>query len=90
VRRCPLKGEVTLTAKQARKLGLKPGRAKRYEVASGRTTATRTPKVLALTVRHAARKALTRARRVGALLEAVAGAAPNPLRTAKLSTTLRR
>jgi subtilisin-like proprotein convertase family protein len=89
-RRCPLKGEVTLTAKQARKLGLKPGRAKRYEVASGRTTATRTPKVLVLKVRRAARKAFTRARRVGALLEAVAGTAPNPLRTAKLSTTLRR
>jgi subtilisin-like proprotein convertase family protein len=89
-RRCPLKGEVTLTAKQARKLGLKPGRAKRYEVASGRTTATTTPKVLVLTVRRVARKALTRAHRVGALLEAVAGTAPNPLRTAKLSTTLRR
>ena len=75
---------------QARKLGLKPGRAKRYEVASGRTTATPTPKVLVLNVRRVARKALTRARRVGALLEAVAGTAPNPLRTAKLSTTLRR
>jgi subtilisin-like proprotein convertase family protein len=89
-RPCPLRGDVTLTAKQARKLGLKPGHAKRYEVASGRTTATRTPKVLVLAVRRVARKALTRAHRVGALLEAVAGAAPNPLRTAKLSTTLRR
>ena len=69
-------GELTLSAAQARELGLKPGRAKRYEVASGRTTATRTPKVLTLKVRRAARKALARARRVAALLEAVAGRPP--------------
>jgi hypothetical protein len=41
-------------------------------------------------VRRSARKALARARQVGALLEAVAGTAPEPLRTAKLSRTLRR
>jgi subtilisin-like proprotein convertase family protein len=89
-RRCPLSAKLTLSAAQARRLGLKPGKAKRYQVALRRTTATRTPKVLVLAVRRSARKALGRARRVGALLEAVAGAAPNPLRTAKLSTTLRR
>jgi hypothetical protein len=89
-RRCPLSGQLTLTAAQAKRLGLKPGRAKRYQVASGRTTATTTPKVLVLEVRRTARKALARARRVGALLEAVSGTAPNPLRTARLSTTLRR
>jgi subtilisin-like proprotein convertase family protein len=89
-RRCPLRAEVTLTAKQARRLGLRPGHAKRYEVASGKTTATRAPKLLVLKVRRVARKPLARARRVGALLEAVAGTAPDPLRTAKLSTTLRR
>ena len=37
-RRCPLRGELSLSAALARKLGLKPGRAKRYEVASARTT----------------------------------------------------
>jgi hypothetical protein len=46
--------------------------------------------VLVLAVRRNARKALGRARQVAALLEAVAGSAPEPLRTAKLSTTLRR
>jgi subtilisin-like proprotein convertase family protein len=89
-RTCPLSAELTLSAAQARRLGLKPGKAKRYEVASGRTRVTRTPKTLALKVRRSARKALARARRVGALLEAVAGTAPNPLRTAKVSTTLHR
>jgi subtilisin-like proprotein convertase family protein len=89
-RRCPLSAKLTLTAAQTRRLGLKPGKAKRYQVAAGRTTAARSPKTLALTVRRGARKSLGRARRVGALLEAVAGTAPDPLRTAKLSTTLRR
>jgi len=89
-RRCPLSAKLTLTAAQARRLGLKPGKAKSYQVASGRTTAARSPKTLALKVRRGARKSLGRARRVGALLEAVAGTAPDPLRTAKLSTTLRR
>jgi subtilisin-like proprotein convertase family protein/subtilisin family serine protease len=89
-RRCPLSAKLSLSAAQARRLGLKPGKAKRYQLASRRTTATRTPKVLVLTVRRSARKALARARQVGALLEAVAGTAPEPLRTAKLSRTLRR
>jgi hypothetical protein len=89
-RRCPLSAELTLSAAQARRLGLKPGRMKRYEVAAGRTTATRTPRVLALKVRRSARRALARARRVGALLEAVAGKSPDPLRILKLSKTLRR
>jgi subtilisin-like proprotein convertase family protein len=89
-RRCPLSAELTLSAAQARRLGLKPGRARRYEVAAGRTTATRTPKVLKLSVRRSARTALARARRVGALLEAVAGRAPDPLRILRLSKTLRR
>jgi hypothetical protein len=89
-RRCPLSTKLTLSAAQARRLGLKPGNAKRYQLASRRITATRTPKVLVLTVRRSARTALARARRVGALLEAVAGTAPAPLRTAKVNTTLRR
>jgi subtilisin-like proprotein convertase family protein len=89
-RTCPLSAQLTLSAAQARRLGLKPGHAKRYELAAGRTTATRTPKVLALKVHRSARRALARAHRVGALLEAIAGKAPNPRRVAKLSTTLRR
>jgi len=90
VRQCPLSAKLTLSAAQARRIGLKPGNAKRYRLAARRTTAGRTPKVLVLAVRRSARKALGRARRVAALLEAVAGSAPEPLRTAKLSTTLRR
>jgi subtilisin-like proprotein convertase family protein len=89
-RRCPLSAKLSLSAAQARRLGLKPGKAKRYQLASRRTTASRTPKVLVLAVRRSARKALGKARQVAALLEAVAGTAPEPLRTAKLSTTLRR
>ena len=89
-RSCPLRGELTISARGARRLGLRPGSARRMEVASGRTTATRTPKVLTLAVRRSVRRALERARQVGALLEAAAGTAPEPVRTAKLSTTLRR
>ena len=57
-RRCPLSAKLTLSAAQARRLGLKPGKAKRYQLASGRTTATTSPKVLVLAVRRSARKAL--------------------------------
>jgi subtilisin-like proprotein convertase family protein len=89
-RRCPLSAELTLSAAQARRLGLKPGRASRYQVASGRTTGTTTPRVLTLKVRRNARRPLARARKVGTLLEAVAGQAPEPLRILKLSKTLRR
>ncbi len=89
-RRCPLTAELTLSAAQARELGLKPGRARRYELSSRRITATRSAKTLSLAIRRSARKALSRARRVSALLETIAGTAPDPVRVAKLSTTLRR
>jgi subtilisin-like proprotein convertase family protein len=89
-RRCGLSAELTVTAREARRLGLKPGRAKRYRVASGRTTAVTRPKLLVVKVRRDARKKVARARRMGATLEAIAGTAPNPRRTAKLSMTLRR
>lgn len=89
-RSCPLNAKLTLTAAQARRLDLRPGSAKRYQLAFGRVTAGRTPRVLVVSVRRGARRALARARRVGVLLEAVAGTAPEPLRTAKSSTTLRR
>jgi subtilisin-like proprotein convertase family protein len=90
VRRCPLSATLTLSAAQARKLGLKPGNAKRYELGARRITATRSARTLSLVIRRSARKAISRARRVSALLEAVAGTAPDPVRVAKLSTTLRR
>ena len=60
-RRCPLSAELTLSAAQARRLGLKPGRAKRYEVASARTTATGTPRLLMLKVRRDGAQDISRA-----------------------------
>jgi subtilisin-like proprotein convertase family protein len=87
-RSCPLRAQLTVTARAARKLGLKPGSARRYELAAGRVTATRTPQTLSVKVHRSARRALTRASRVSALLEAVGGTTPS--RTARLSTTLRR
>jgi hypothetical protein len=59
-------------------------------LASRSTTATRTPRVLRLAIRRAYRDELSDARRVATLLETVAGSAPQPIRTAKLSKTLRR
>jgi hypothetical protein len=89
-RSSPLSASLSVSAAQARRIGLKPGKGKRLTVATGSTTATTAPKLLTLKVRRSARKALARARRVGTLLEAVAGEAPEPLRSAKLSKTLVR
>jgi subtilisin-like proprotein convertase family protein len=90
VRSTPLTGTLSLSAAQARRLDLKVGRRKRLTIARGSATAGRTPKVLTLKLGRAARRAFSRARRVGTLLEGVAGEAPEPLRTAKLSKTLVR
>jgi hypothetical protein len=89
-RSSPLSGSLSVSAAQARRLGLKPGNRKRLTIATADMTATRSPKLLTLKLGRKARRAFTRARRVGALLEAVAGVAPEPLRTVKLSKTLRR
>jgi hypothetical protein len=89
-RSSPLSASLSLSAAQARRIGLKPGKRKRLTVAATDTTAGRTPKVLTLKLGRKARRAFTEARRVAALLEAVAGEAPEPLRTAKLSKTLVR
>jgi subtilisin-like proprotein convertase family protein len=89
-RRSPLSGSLSLSAAEARRIGLKPGRRQRLTVATANTTATPTSKVLTLKLGRRVRKAFTRVRRVGTLLVAVAGAAPEPLRTAKLSKTLVR
>jgi subtilisin-like proprotein convertase family protein len=89
--RCPLSGKLTLSAKHARRIGLKPRGSKRMRVAAGRTTAQAgKPARLTLKVRRGAKKAMKKARRVRAVLETVAGNAPNPRRTVNRSLTLRR
>jgi subtilisin-like proprotein convertase family protein len=89
--RCPLSGKVTLSARDARRIGLKPRDSKRIQVAAGRTTAEADkPTRLTLKVGRAAKKALRQARRVRALLEAVAGGASEPRRTVSRTLTLRR
>jgi Bacterial Ig-like domain len=89
--RCPLSGKLSLSAASARSIGLKARGGRRVPVAAGNTTAQAgTPARLTLKVRPDARQALKRARRVPALLEAVARTAPDLHRTAKRAITLRR
>ena len=89
--RCPLSGKLTLSAKDARRIGLKPRGSARMQVAAGRTTAPAGKAIrLTLKVRRGAKKAMSNARRVSALLEATAGAAPNPTRPVSRAITLRR
>jgi hypothetical protein len=89
-RTCSLGGSATIAPRSARRLGLRPGEAKRYRLASGTATVGRTPKLLKLGVRRAARGPLRVARKVSVLVELTAGRAPEPSRTASLSRTLRR
>jgi hypothetical protein len=86
----PLTGAVTVTARQARRIGLRPGKRKRLTVAAASATVSRTPGVIALKPGRAVRRAFTRARRVSIKLEAAAGRAPEPVRTGRLSKTLLR
>ena len=89
--RCPLSGKLSLSAASARRIGLKAPGGRRMPVAAGHTTAQAgTPARLTLKVRPGAKKALTKARRVAALLEAVARTAPDLQRTAQRAITLRR
>jgi subtilisin-like proprotein convertase family protein len=88
--RCPLAGRLTVSRATARRVGLKVRGPGRVEIASGVVTAGEAPARLTVRVRRGARKALRRARRVPALLEAVAGKAPSPQRVAKRKLTLRR
>jgi subtilisin-like proprotein convertase family protein len=89
--RCPLSGKLTLSPKNARRIGLKPRGSKRIQVAAGRATGQAgKPARLTLKVRRGAKKAMSRARRVRALLETVAGTAPNARRTVSRALTLRR
>jgi subtilisin-like proprotein convertase family protein len=88
---CPLGGKLTLSAKDARRVGLKPRGSKRMQVAAGKTTAPPgKPARLTLKVRRGAKKAMGKARRLRALLETVAGTAPNPRRKVSRTLTLRR
>ena len=88
---CALTSKLTLSAKEARRIGLKARGSTRLQVAAGGTTAkARKPARLTLRVRRAAKKAMRNARRVQAVLETVAGTAPNPRRTVSRTLTLRR
>jgi subtilisin-like proprotein convertase family protein len=88
---CPLGAKLTLSAKHARRIGLKPRGSKRMQVAAGKTTGRAgKPARITLKVRPGAKKALRNARRVPAVLEAVAGTAPSPRRTVSRVITLRR
>ena len=89
--RCALRSKLTLSAKDARRIGLKPRGSKRMQVAGGRTTAQAgKPVRLTLKVRRGAKKAMRKARRVRARVETVAGTAPNPRRKVIRTLTLRR
>jgi subtilisin-like proprotein convertase family protein len=85
-----ISGSLTVTARQARRIGLKPGKRKRLTVAAGSATASRTPRAIALKPGRAVRRAFKRASRVSTRLEAVAGRAPEPQRTARVGKTLLR
>jgi subtilisin-like proprotein convertase family protein len=88
---CPLSGNLTISAKDARRIGLRPPGSARMRVATGRANAEAgKPTRLTLNVRRGARKAMSNARRVSALLEATAGVAPNPSSTVSRTITLRR
>jgi subtilisin-like proprotein convertase family protein len=89
--RCPLTGKLTVSAKEGRRIGLRPRGSARVQVAAGRTTAPAgKPARLTLKVRSGAKKALSNARHVSALLEAIAGGAPNRRGTVRRAITLRR
>jgi subtilisin-like proprotein convertase family protein len=88
---CPLSGKLSVTAATARRMGLRPRGSARTDVASGRANLpTGSPTRLTLKVRSGAKEALRKARGVRVLLEATAGAAPSPRRTASRAITLRR
>jgi Bacterial Ig-like domain len=86
----PLRGRLTVSSREARRLGLKRNGTKRVEVAAGRITSGPSATRMTLKVKQSARKALRRAARMQAQFEAVAGTPPDPTRTAKRTLTLRR
>jgi hypothetical protein len=89
--RCPMSGKLTVSAASARRIGLRARGSVRVMIASGNVSApARSPASLTLKVRRGAKKALRKAARLTAVLEAVAGSAPDPQRPAKRSLTLHR
>jgi hypothetical protein len=88
---CQLSGKLSVSSGAARRIGLQPRGSARMDVASGEAALpARSPTRLTLKVHRAAEKALKQARKVRTLLEAVAGQAPDPRRTAARGLTLRR
>jgi hypothetical protein len=85
-----LNASLTLSSREARRLGLKPKGSARYELAARQTTCGTKAAGLTLKVKQSARSALSKARRVAAQLETVVGAPPDQTRAAKLPLTLRR
>jgi subtilisin-like proprotein convertase family protein len=86
---CTLRGALRVSAAKARKLGLEPNSRSRVTIASGRSSAGRSPKKLILEIASSARGELLRADRVRALLEATAASAGTGQRRASRRLTLR-
>jgi hypothetical protein len=87
---CPLSGTLTLSAAEARRLGLRARGSARVTIGSGRSAASSAGAALTLKVRSSARKALSRARVARGLVEVAAGSTSELRRTATLPVTLRR
>jgi subtilisin-like proprotein convertase family protein len=87
---CPLSGALTLSAAEARRLGLRARGSARVTIGSGRSAASSAGAALTLKVRSSARKALSRARVARGLVEVAAGSTSELRRTATLPVTLRR
>jgi subtilisin family serine protease/subtilisin-like proprotein convertase family protein len=89
--RCPMSGKLTVSDAAARRIGLRARGSARVMIASGKVSPpARSSAPLTLKVRRGAKKALRKAARVTAVLEAVAGSAADPQRPAKRSLTLHR
>jgi hypothetical protein len=88
---CVLAGKLTASAREARRIGLKPRGSRPVQLAAGKsTTAAGKPARLTLKVRRRAQKALRKARSVRTTLEAVAGNRPDARRIVSRPLTLRR
>ncbi len=89
-RSCRLALELWVDARTARGLGLKPKGAKRVKVAAKRANVPSRGSMLTLKMKRSTGAAVARRSRLTAILEAVAGAKPNPTSSTKRSLVLRR
>jgi subtilisin-like proprotein convertase family protein len=89
-RTCPLRGSLTVSARDARRLAMRPGAAKRVTIAAGRANASPAATGLRLKVKRMLRKALRRRARLATRLELTAGSGFAGERRALRSFTLRR